>query len=80
MKTKKGPSKAQLNRAREKWIAISKADSAWRAIIKADETLQAAFGVTAKYRKAVVDRLRARAAREESHLPSVLSLAGRLKV
>jgi hypothetical protein len=80
MKTKKGPTKTQLNRAREKWIALSKSDSAWRAIVKADVALRAAFGVTAKYRKTVVARLRARAAHEKSHLSSVLSLVSRLKV
>jgi hypothetical protein len=79
MKAKKGPTKTQLNRAREKWIAISKADSAWKAIERADEALRAAFGVATKYRKTVVDRLRARAGHEKSRVASVLLLASRLK-
>jgi predicted nucleic acid-binding protein len=80
MKNRKGPTKAQLNRAREKWIAISKADSAWKAIERADEALRAAFGVATKYRKTVVDRLCARAAQKKARVASVVSLVSRLKV
>ena len=76
MRTKKGPSRSQLNRARQKWIALSKADSAWTAIVKADLALRAAFGVTAKYRRLTIARLRSRA--QKSLVSSVVSFAKRL--